>query len=230
MAKKMPSGLPKAGTTFGKLSPDQQALFLAGFIEALSNVAPSFWDDMPERLEKYKKTHAKEIAARDAEQKAANQRAEFELKARYGTSWDEYVANYLVAFHAGRIRMPNILDNASPENELIWAFHWSVVNNFPNDLRKIAEAVRRVHRKAEGEGTTFKVKPAKPIHAEVASVPAGGTLSVKTREIIETARELGARRNEAGGLAGYSERNVRRIRAALGMKPAKRGRPRKRPK
>lgn len=43
----MPSGLPKAETTFGKLFPDQQALFLAGFIEALSNVAPSFWDDMP---------------------------------------------------------------------------------------------------------------------------------------------------------------------------------------
>jgi hypothetical protein len=225
------SGSPAKSKMQVQLSPKQAcslALFAIEVIQSRAAADPSLWDKLHTDLEKYKKKHAKEIDARYAESHAAEMKATFERKAEYGTRFDEAVVHYLKACAAERIRMPDI--DAAPENWLIWAFHWSVVNNFPNDLRKIADAVGRVHKRVEGEGANFKVKPAKPILASVAAIPAGGTLPTKIRELIAVAKDSGAKENVDGNVPGFSERNTRRIRDKLRLEPAPRGRPRKKRK
>ena len=74
------------------------------------------------------------------------------------------------------------------------------------------------------------MKPAKPILASVAAIPAGGTLPTKIRELIAVAKDSGAKENVDGNVPGFSERNTRRIRDKLRLEPAPRGRPRKKRK
>jgi len=226
------SNSPAKGKTLAQFSPKQRVLWALRAMECFASRAaadPSLWCKFATDLEEHEKTHAREIAERHSESQAAKKKVDFERKAEFGTRFDEAVAHYRTAFEAGRIRLPDIWDASAPENWLIWAFHWSVVNNYPNDIRKIADAVRRVHKRAEGEGAAFKVKPAKPILAAINKIPVGGTLPTKIREIIETAKELGAEQNTEGNVPSLSDRNARRIRDIRGMKPAMRGRPRKRP-
>ena len=226
------SGSPAKSKMQVQLSPKQAvslALLAMDTFQSRAAADPSFWGKFAADSEKYKKKHAKEIAAQYAERQAAQRKTEFTRKAAYGTRFDEAVAHYLTASEAGRIRLPDIWDDSAPENWLIWAFHWSVVNNYPTGLRRIADAVRRVHKRTQGNGAGFKVKPVKPIHATVAAISAGGTLRTKTREIVETVVESGAELNEEGNVPGLSERNARRIGKILGLQPAKRGRPRKYP-
>ena len=219
--KRKVSSATNVGKTWAQLSAKEKfTLFFTGL--EVARTRPGFLDAVSKRFWEHRDAHRKEIEAQEAEWRVAKKKADFQRKVRYGTFAANLVADYLMAFRKGEMNLPDCFFEGTPEGRLLAAVHWCVIQNRPNDLRSIAEAVGRVHARAEGEGKDFKVKPAKPIHAAVAAIPAGGTLSTKAREIIQSVAESGS--------GAMSERTARRLLEAFGIKPAPRGRPRKHPK
>jgi len=92
------------------------------------------------------------------------------------------------------------------------------------EIRRIADAVKRVHARKEYIGDQnvsfpFHVPMVNPALAKLARNTVGTTLPTKAREISKTLSELGGPQ--------ISERTARRRRKDLGLKPGKPGRPRK---
>ena len=171
---------------------------------------------------KHRDAHRETIERKEAEVQAAKRKADFERKAKQGTFPEKLVSDYLMAHHHGKMNLPDCIYDFTPEGNLFAAIHLCVVQNRSKDLRGIAEAVRRVHERTKGEGKAFTVKPANPALAAVVSMPNGGTLDTKAREIQQIFAESGGRQ--------ISLRTAGRICAAMGWKSARRGRPRKHPK
>jgi hypothetical protein len=179
---------------------------------------PAFLEKASLRYWKNRGADRKQIARKEVEARAAKKKSDFTQKALHGTYADELIANYLVAYNGRQIELPDSIYDGKPEGELFAAIHFCIVQNRSTELRSIADAVRRVHARAEGEGNTFRVRPAKPGQAVVARMPIGGTLPTRAREIKQLVAEAGDE---------ISDTTARRIIACLGIEPARRGRPRK---
>jgi len=227
---------PSAATRWNfldKMSASKRYSMCCIFSETAPEVVavdPAYWAKTAKWMEKYKRGHAQEIAEKEAAGAAAYEarknKQHAKLKALYGGDFESLVAWYLKACHAGEISVS--VDNSPIGPGLLEMVYLSVYSNRPEILRQIANAIPRVHKLAEGEGETFKVKYANPVLCRIIK-NVGGTLPTKTREITETARGLGLKIDENGNVKDYSERSARRLRHMLGLPSLPRGRPRNNP-
>jgi hypothetical protein len=216
MKAKAPTGKATSddsGTTWAGLSLGQRA---AVFLQVFEYLAKNHGAEMSKRFWEFRAAHAKEIAAQDAEYEAAKKKAELKQYAEDGTFSDACVAKYLTAYHAGQIRF-DFFDVAAPENELFSALHWCVVTNSPKELHGLAEAVRRVHGRSEGEGKSFKFCDAKPGLAKlVTECEKLALTSLGEGESLPTTKDQTI-------ASGLSETVVKEVRKAFGVPPGKRG-------
>jgi hypothetical protein len=178
-------------------------------------------------------------AAKNPKLKAAWNRAMHGKKS--GDQYFELVFNALrIAHHKGAMNgdcdnpsawsisgYPMFPDSSGEPQDichLVNAFFQAVLWNRPNEIRRIAGAVTRVHSRKEFVGDRgdlesmfpFSCRPAKPVIANLIKNSAGSTLATKAREIAGAAADFDH---------GISDRSARRLRKALGLKPCKRGRP-----
>ena len=114
--------------------------------------------------------------------------------------------------------------NLQARNRLLNRFLVAVALGQHSAIRRIADAVKRVHSRKEYVGDRddlfpFHVPLVAPQILKLARNSIGTTTAVTPRELMQSLSELGGR--------PISERKARRLRNDFGLKPGKPGRPRK---
>lgn len=172
--------------------------------------------------ESARKAHAAAISKRNMETAKFRQFAENGSVSRF----DQDIAYFLEDLHAGKIKSPSMPECAdNPEMDptsadfVAYPFLRAVADNDHKTIRRISEAVQRVHARASGEGKTFKIAPGNPQHAQL-------LVRVRKKGVPSTVKET-ATLAETVGIKNADQKDIRRIHKGLGGKTGKVGRPSK---
>lgn len=92
----------------------------------------------------------------------------------------------------------------------------ALVNGETQKLKKLGNAIKRVHKRCSGSGKTFRIKPAKPVKLKAMEIAERGGASAE--DIYQAVvREL------RDSSVVPTERHLRRIAVDLGIPPANKG-------
>jgi hypothetical protein len=142
--------------------------------------------------------------------KRAREEGKFRQLAENGNiGWyDQDIAYFLEDLHAGKIKrpaMPEYTDesekNPTAADFLSYRFLKAVAENNRKAIRRIGDAVARVHARASGDGETFKI--------------ASGNL--KRAQLLKRVRKE--------GISNTDQKDIRRVHKGIGGRTGKVGRP-----
>lgn len=173
-----------------------------------------------EERESARKAHAAVLMKRTMEIGKFRQFAENGSVSRF----DQDIAYFLEDLHAGKIKAPSMPEYADdPEKDptsadfVAYRFLKAVADNDPKTIRRISDAVKRIHARASGDGKTFKIAPGNRKHTQLLA-------RVRKTGVPSTVKET-AGLAETVGIKNADQKDIRRIHKGLGGKTGKVGRP-----
>ena len=170
--------------------------------------------------ESAQKAHAADLMKRTLEIARFRQFAENGSISRF----DQDIADFLEDLHTGKIKAPSMPEyaddpnnNATSADFVAFPFLQAVAENDWKTIRRISDAVKRVHARASGEGKTFKIAPGNPKHAQL-------LVSARKEGVPSSVKET-AKLAETVGIKNADPKDMRRIHKGIGGKTGKVGRP-----